>query len=118
MTVWAVLVAVIGAVGAVIAAVFAARASTRAATATAEAQQATARISSEPGQREQDRAAFAAITDRLKEDVIEERRQRRLLTSYVLDLLRWARLVEPDTAAGPPPEPPHDLDLAPWHSSH
>ncbi|MFF5451893.1 hypothetical protein ACFY40_11710 [Streptomyces sp. NPDC012950] len=115
MTVWAYLVGLSGAVGAVIAAVFAARASTRAAAATAEAQRATARISSEPGQREQDRAAFAAITDRLEKEVVEERRQRRLLTSYVLDMLRWARLVGPDTVAGPPPNPPQDLDLTPWH---
>lgn len=60
------------------------------------------------------RADFAAITERLDEEVAAERKQRKLLTSFVLDLLRWAQRVEPDSAAGPPPEPPADLDLTPW----
>ncbi|MGW2261460.1 hypothetical protein ACWEJP_20910 [Streptomyces sp. NPDC004749] len=60
------------------------------------------------------RSDFAAITERLDRDLAAERVQRKLLTSFVLDLLRWARRVEPDTQAGPPPDPPADLDLTPW----
>ena len=57
---------------------------------------------------------FTTITDRLDREVQQERAQRRLLTSYVMDLLAWARRVEPDTQAGPPPPPPAELDLSPW----
>lgn len=56
---------------------------------------------------------FEAITLRLDAELKAERTQRRLLTSYVLDLLRWARMVPP-SAAPPPPEPPEELDLTPW----
>ncbi|MFB7900347.1 hypothetical protein ACFC1B_28960 [Streptomyces xiamenensis] len=56
---------------------------------------------------------FEAITTRLDQDLRTERTQRRLLTSYVLDLLRWARQVPPESAP-PPPDPPDDLDLSPW----
>ncbi|MFE9415706.1 hypothetical protein ACFYMX_08640 [Streptomyces griseofuscus] len=45
-----------------------------------------------------------------------ERTQRKLLTRAHLDLHRWARLVGPNTPAGPVPEPPADLDLTPWRS--
>ncbi|MEU0133411.1 hypothetical protein ABZ172_05120 [Streptomyces sp. NPDC006296] len=60
------------------------------------------------------RADFLAITDRLDRDVATERVQRKLLTRAYLDLLGWARRVGPDSPAGPAPEPPVDLDLAPW----
>ncbi|MFE1321580.1 hypothetical protein [Kitasatospora phosalacinea] len=60
------------------------------------------------------RADFTAITERLDRDLKDERAQRRLLTSYVLELLHWARRVDPNTAAGPVPEPPSELDLSPW----
>lgn len=56
---------------------------------------------------------FEAITKRLDEELRSERTQRKLLTSYVLDLLRWARMVPP-SAAPPPPDPPDELDLTPW----
>lgn len=62
------------------------------------------------------RSDFTAITERLDREVRDERTQRKLLTSYVIDLGRWARLVGPDTPAGPPPDPPADLDLTPWRS--
>lgn len=57
---------------------------------------------------------FRTITDRLDKELEEERTQRKLLTSYVLDLWKWARKVGPDTPAGPAPEPPSELDLTPW----
>lgn len=60
------------------------------------------------------RSDFSTITDRLDKEVQAERAQRRLLTSFVLDLLRWAHRVEPTSQAGPPPDPPTDLDLSPW----
>nr|WP_202450324.1 hypothetical protein [Streptomyces sp. SID4917] len=60
------------------------------------------------------RSDFTAITERLDKELKDERVQRKLLTSFVLDLLRWAQRVEPDTRAGQPPEPPVDLDLTPW----
>lgn len=60
------------------------------------------------------RSDFSTITDRLDKEVQAERTQRRLLTSFVLDLLRWAHRVEPTSQAGPPPDPPADLDLSPW----
>jgi hypothetical protein len=56
---------------------------------------------------------FEAITIRLDAELRAERTQRKLLTSYVLDLLRWTRAVPPE-AAPPPPDPPPDLDLTPW----
>lgn len=61
------------------------------------------------------RADFTAITDRLDKEVQEEKIQRRLQGSYLMELLRWARAVGPSTPAGPPPDPPVDLDLTPWH---
>jgi hypothetical protein len=60
------------------------------------------------------RSDFRAITDRLDRELRAERTQRRLLTSYVVDMIHWARRVEPTTAAGPVPEPPDELDLSPW----
>ncbi|MFD5111424.1 hypothetical protein ACFWNG_03765 [Streptomyces sp. NPDC058391] len=60
------------------------------------------------------RADFTTITDRLDREVKDERVQRKLLTAYVLELLGWVKKVEPDTRAGPPPDPPADLDLTPW----
>jgi hypothetical protein len=60
------------------------------------------------------RSDFTAITDRLDKDLATERAQRKLLTSFVLDLLKWTRQVEPTTQAGPPPAPPVELDLTPW----
>ena len=60
------------------------------------------------------RSDFTAITERLDRELKDERAQRKLLTSFVLDLLRWAHKVEPDTQAGPPPDPPAELDLSPW----
>lgn len=70
------------------------------------------------------RSDFTTITDRLREDLteerargLEERTQRKLLTSFVLDLLKWAHKVEPSPEVGPPPDPPADLDLTPWRRS-
>ena len=60
------------------------------------------------------RSDFAAITERLDKELADERTQRRLLASFVLDLLRWAQQVEPTSQAGPPPDPPAELDLTPW----
>jgi hypothetical protein len=60
------------------------------------------------------RSDFMAITERLDKEAKDERAQRRLLAAFVLDLLRWARRVEPTTQAGPPPDPPPELDLTPW----
>ncbi|MER5882728.1 hypothetical protein ABT160_02750 [Streptomyces sp. NPDC001941] len=60
------------------------------------------------------RSDFTAITERLDRELKEEKVQRRLTNSYVLELLRWARRVEPTTQAGPVPDPPADLDLSPW----
>jgi hypothetical protein len=57
---------------------------------------------------------FRTITDRLDKELGEERTQRKLLTSYVVDLWKWAKKVGPDTPAGPAPAPPDDLDLTPW----
>ncbi|MEV6565848.1 hypothetical protein [Streptomyces kronopolitis] len=55
---------------------------------------------------------FTAIADRLERQLMDERRQRRLLTSYVLDLRRWGRRIAPRD--DPIPEPPSELDLTPW----
>ncbi|MGW8387559.1 hypothetical protein ACWGMW_03135 [Streptomyces albidoflavus] len=60
------------------------------------------------------RSDFTTITDQLRQDLREERTQRKLLTSYVLEFWRWGARVGPDTPAGPPPDPPPDLDLTPW----
>ncbi|KIF67637.1 hypothetical protein HY68_01725 [Streptomyces sp. AcH 505] len=60
------------------------------------------------------RSDFTTITDQLRKDLADERAQRKLTTSFVLDLLKWARKVETTTAAGPVPDPPPDLDLTPW----
>ncbi|MFE5662469.1 hypothetical protein ACFQ7W_00865 [Streptomyces niveus] len=60
------------------------------------------------------RANFTAITGELRTDLTEERTQRRLLAWYVVDLWRWGQRVGPDTPAGPPPDPPAELDLSPW----
>lgn len=60
------------------------------------------------------RSDFTAITERLDKELATERVQRKLTTSFVLDLLRWAQRVGPGTPAGPPPDPPVELDLTPW----
>ncbi|WP_432170907.1 hypothetical protein [Streptomyces sp. 1222.5] len=60
------------------------------------------------------RADFTTIVAELRTDLDAEREQRKLLTTYVIDIWRWARRVGPDTPAGPAPEPPAELDLAPW----
>jgi hypothetical protein len=60
------------------------------------------------------RSDFTTITDRLDRELTAERAQRRILTGYVVEMIHWARRVEPTTAAGPVPEPPADLDLSPW----
>ncbi|MFG3048153.1 hypothetical protein ACGFZR_24875 [Streptomyces sp. NPDC048241] len=62
------------------------------------------------------RADFTTIAAELRKDVEAERTQRKLLTSYVVDLWRWAARVGPDTPAGPVPEPPAELDLTPWRT--
>lgn len=64
--------------------------------------------------RQDARDDFTVIRTEMKEALALERTQRRLLTSYVLDLLRWGRRVDPDPS-NPIPEPPVDLDLSPWH---
>ncbi|MFZ3595020.1 hypothetical protein [Streptomyces sp. BH104] len=58
------------------------------------------------------RADFTVIAARLDRDLATERQQRRLLTSYVMDLRRWGRRIAPPD--DPIPEPPSDLDLSPW----
>lgn len=60
------------------------------------------------------RSDFATITERLDRELKDERVQRKLLTAYVLELLKWAHRVDPSAPAGPPPAPPADLDLTPW----
>lgn len=54
------------------------------------------------------------IVDHMREELSNEKIQRQLLTSYVMDLRSWARRVGPDTVAGPPPEPNVRLETAPW----
>lgn len=60
------------------------------------------------------RADFTTITERLDRELKDERTQRKLLTSYVIELWRWGGRVGPDNPAGPPPDPPTELDLSPW----
>lgn len=60
------------------------------------------------------REDFREITARLDRELAHEKQQRKLLTSYVVDIWRWAQRVGPDTPAGPAPEPSQDLDLTPW----
>ncbi|MFC8124642.1 hypothetical protein [Streptomyces sp. NPDC057302] len=60
------------------------------------------------------RSDFTTIANELRKDLVDERTQRKLLTSYVIEIWRWAKRVGPDTPAGPAPEPPADLDLTPW----
>jgi hypothetical protein len=64
--------------------------------------------------RQSRRSSFTTITNRLDRELRYERQQRKVLTSYVVDLTRWARRVDPGGPAGPPPDPPVDLDLTPW----
>ncbi|NJP42261.1 hypothetical protein HCN08_02350 [Streptomyces sp. PRB2-1] len=63
--------------------------------------------------RQSRRSSFTTITRRLDAELRHEREQRRLLAQAYVDLLRWARAVDPGPA-GPPPEPPDDLELLPW----
>ncbi|MFI1520658.1 hypothetical protein [Kitasatospora cineracea] len=42
------------------------------------------------------------------------RQQHRLIVGAYMALWHWAQRVPLDTPAGPPPEPPDDLDLSPW----
>lgn len=58
------------------------------------------------------RSDFTVLAERLDRQLAAERKQRQLLTSYVLDLRRWGRRIAP--ADDPIPEPPRDLDLTPW----
>jgi hypothetical protein len=60
------------------------------------------------------RSDFSTIAAELRTDLDAERKQRKLLTSYVIEIWRWAKLVGPDTPAGPAPAPPEQLDLTPW----
>ncbi|MFE9432143.1 hypothetical protein [Streptomyces sp. NPDC006640] len=60
------------------------------------------------------RSDFTTIAAELRKDLTDERTQRKLLTSYVIEIWRWAKRVGPDTPAGPAPEPPTELDLTPW----
>ncbi|MFD8774457.1 hypothetical protein [Streptomyces sp. NPDC059916] len=55
---------------------------------------------------------FTVIAERLDRELATERQQRRMLTSYVMDLLRWGRRIAPSD--DPVPDPPADLDLSPW----
>ncbi|WP_433856638.1 hypothetical protein [Streptomyces kronopolitis] len=55
---------------------------------------------------------FTVIAERLDRELTTERLQRRMLTSYVMDLLRWGRRIAPSD--DPVPDPPADLDLSPW----
>ncbi|MFI9026285.1 hypothetical protein [Streptomyces sp. NPDC053560] len=55
---------------------------------------------------------FTVIAARLDRELATERLQRRLLSSYVMDLLRWGRRIAPPD--DPVPDPPDDLDLSPW----
>jgi len=114
MSLWSVIVAVIGAFGAVVAAVFTARASTRAAQATAAANQAAAAAQAAPALRTADLAVLQATVDRVdKENGLlrsenEQIRVRQSRTDRFLqafswtldDLYRWAR-----NPIGPPPDP-------------
>lgn len=59
------------------------------------------------------RSDFTTIAAELRTDLTEERKQRRMLTTYVMGLRRWAGIVGPNTPAGPPPDPPPELDLTP-----
>lgn len=57
------------------------------------------------------RSDFQAITDRLDRDLAKYEKRLTLVTRGYLELQRWARLVGPNSPAGPPPEPPAELDL-------
>ncbi|MFE2132225.1 hypothetical protein ACFW9X_03100 [Streptomyces sp. NPDC059466] len=60
------------------------------------------------------RSDFTTLAAELRKDLDSERTQRKLLTSYVIEIWRWAKRVGPDTPAGPAPAPPEQLDLTPW----
>jgi predicted Zn-dependent peptidase len=77
------IVAVLGTLGAVVAGLFAARATTRAAAATAEATRAAAQAQAEPNQRAEDRAAFDAIKNELRQELTTTREDVRSLRSLV-----------------------------------
>lgn len=57
------------------------------------------------------RSDFTVITDRLRKDLVFERVQRRLLATYVIDILKWAKRVGDDSPAGSPPMPPDELEF-------
>jgi len=60
------------------------------------------------------RADFTTIMDRVDHELQAEKEQRRLLMSFAVELLRWARTVESNSQTNPPPDPPTGLDLTPW----
>lgn len=107
MSVWAAIVAALGAAGAVIGSVFAGRATMRAAAATARANEAAARAAAEPASRQASLAVLQATVERVDQENGHLReRQSRLETllrafSWTLDeLYRWAR-----SPVGEPPRP-------------
>jgi len=55
--------------------------------------------------RQSRRASFTSITNRLDRELRAEREQRKLLTGYVVDLMKWARTMDPAGLGGPPPQP-------------
>lgn len=63
--------------------------------------------------RQSRRSSFTTITNRLDQELRDERKQRKLLTQAYVDLHRWARTVD-HGLAGAPPDPPADLELLPW----
>lgn len=63
--------------------------------------------------RQSRRSSFTTITRRLDKELTHEREQRQLLARAYVDLRRWAATIQPGPA-GPPPEPPDELELLPW----
>lgn len=63
--------------------------------------------------RQSRRASLSASLNRVDLELRHEREQRKLLTRAYVDLRRWAARIDPGQA-GPPPEPPDDLELLPW----
>lgn len=112
MSVWAVVVAVVGGVGGVVASAFAARATVRAARTTAEAARAAAQLQAEPSQRAADLAAFQAIRDDMEQEIGELREEQGRMRSlvhafagYVVQLTAQMR-----SHGVEPPAPPARVD--------